>query len=97
MSQHFEAETKWLPFYRQHFPVHFFFKMNIFEFRVSLKISLGVKFVNKPTLAPRRNCLRIGDKPLSEPIMDLHADICCIQSSALITWPNLSILHMTLR
>ena len=64
---------------------------------MSLKISLGVKFVNKPTLAPRRNCRRIGDKPLSEPIMDLYADICCIQSSDLITWPNLSILHMTLR
>ena len=72
-----EAETKWPPFSRRHFPV-FFLNENVW---ISMNISL--KFVPKgpindmPALVHIMAWRRAGDKPLSEPTMvSLLTHIC---------------------
>ena len=80
-----DAETKWTPFCRRHFQMHFL-EWKYMNFRISIKTSL--KFVPKD---PINNTLalvqimawcRPGDKPLSEAMMvSLLTHIC-------VTWPQ---------
>ena len=81
--KHIEAETKWPPFSRWHFQMHFFRMKNMW---ISIKILL--EFVPKGPINNIPACVQImawcrsSDKPLSEPIMvSLLMHIC-------VTWPQ---------
>ena len=74
-NYHIDAGTKWPPFCRRYFQIHFFKIYYIF-----LQISLSfVLFNNKPQLvllmASRRTC----SKPLSEPVMVKFINVCLSQ------------------
>ena len=67
--QHIAAETRWPPFYRQHFETDFL------EEYLWISIEIPLKFVpigpinNIPALVQIMACRLVGAKPLSEPIL----------------------------
>ena len=69
ITQHIEAETKWPPFRRRHFQMHFFNE------NVRISINISSKFVPKVPINKIPALVQImawrwpGDKPLSEPMM----------------------------
>ena len=75
--QHIEAETRWTPFHRRHFEMHFL------DWKILIPIKISLKFVPKgpinyiPALVQIMDWRRPGDKPLSEPMMvRLPTHIC---------------------
>ena len=77
---HIEAETKWTPFRRRYFQMHFV------EWNIWNPINISLKFVpmgqinNIPALAQIMAWRRLCGKPLSEPIMvSLLTHICVTQ------------------
>ena len=75
-NQRIEAETKWPPFSRWHFQMHF----HQWKFLNSLLISLKFVPMNIPALVQIMACCLVGTKPLSEPMMvSLLMHICITQ------------------
>ena len=82
--KHVEAETKWTPFSKRHFQMHFLEWK--FLMKISLKIVLkgpinNIPIDNNPSLVHIMAWSRLGDKPLSEPMMvSLLAHVCVTRS-----------------
>ena len=82
--KHVEAETKWPPFSKRHFQMHFL-EWN-FLIKISLKNVLkgpinNIPIDNNPSLVHIMAWSRLGDKPLSEPMMvSLLANVCVTRS-----------------
>ena len=76
ISYHIEAETKWPTFSRWHFQMHFL---------VWKCINLEVRINNIPALVQIMAWRRIGDKPLSEPMMvNLLTHVCVTRPQSVI-------------
>ena len=85
---HIEAETKWPPFSRRYFQIHFlknFFNENVWILlKISLKFFPEVRINDIPALVQIMACRQPGDKPLSElPVMmvSLLMNVC-------VNWPQ---------
>ena len=78
--KHIEAETKWPPYCRQHFQMHFLeWKYMNFNYNFTEIYSQG-PFNNIPALLQIMSWWWPGDKPLSESMMvSLPTHICIIQ------------------
>ena len=69
--EHIEAETKWPPFHRPHFQMHFL------ELNFWILIQISLRFIPKgpinniPSLVQIMAWRRSGDKPLSQPMMNI--------------------------
>ena len=61
--------TKWPPFHRWHFQVHFYEWKFVYFFQIWLKIVPKGLIDNKPSLVQVMAWHRTGDKPLPEPMM----------------------------
>ena len=66
---HIEAETKWPPFRRRQFQMHFFNENIWIWIKISLKFVLSIIIDYKPALVQIMAWRRPGDKPLSEPML----------------------------
>ena len=77
ISQHIEAETKWPTFHIRHFQMHFLEWKYINSINISLKFVPGGQINNITALVQIMAWRRVGDKPLSEPMMvSLLMHIC---------------------
>ena len=76
MISHIEAETKWPTFSTRHFQMHFLvWKCMNLDFT---KIVPMVRINNVPALVQIMAWRRIGDKPLSEPMMVNILTLICV-------------------
>ena len=80
---HTEAETKWPPFSRRRFQMHFLNENVGITIRISLKFVPNVSIDNKPTLVQIMALRQTGDKPLSEPMMALFSDVYMRHSASM--------------
>ena len=79
--QHFEAETKWPPFSRQHFKCIFLNENVWISIKISLRFLPKGPINNIPALVQIMAWRRPGDKPLSEPMLvilltHIYASLC---------------------
>ena len=72
------AETKWPPFRRQHFQMHFLERKCMNFAKISLKFVPGVPINNIPALVRIMARRRPGDKSLSEPMMVSSPTHICV-------------------
>ena len=85
MSYHIKADTKWPPFHRRHFQIHFLNENVIISARISLEFIPKGPINNIPVLVQIMAWCRPGDKPLSETmIVRLPTHICVTRSQ----WVN---------
>ena len=94
LHSHIEAETKWMPFSRRLFQMHF---CECIWILISIKILL--KFVpmlpvnNIPALVRIMAWRQPGDKPLSKPMMDSFMTHICFTQPQWVKW-SLSFIHI---
>ena len=91
---HIEAETKWTPFRRRHFRMHFLNENAWISLTISLKFVPKVRINNIPALVQIMAWRLPGDKPLSEPMMvSLRTHICVTRPQWVkIHWPERSFI-----
>ena len=85
--KHIEAETKWPPFSRRHFEMHFLNEIELISIKISLKFVPKGPINNIPALVQIMAWRRPGDKPLPETITllaSLLTYICVARSQ----WVN---------
>ena len=75
---HNKAETKWTPFRRQHFQKHSLNENVWIAIKIPLKFVPKVWIKNIPALVQIMAWHRLGDKPLSEPMMVCSLTHICV-------------------
>ena len=75
---HNKAETKWTPFRRRHFQKHFLNENVWISIKIPLKFVPKVWIKNIPALVQIMAWHRLGDKPLSEPMMVCSLTHICV-------------------
>ena len=83
--KHIEAETKWPPFRRRCFKVHFFNENVWILLKISLKFVPKGPINNIPVLVQIMAWRRPGDKPLSEPMMVSFPTHICVTRPRWVT------------
>ena len=87
LSWHIEAETKWPPFSRRHFQIHFReWKCINFDKKNSLKFVPKGSINNIPALVQIMAWCRSGDKPLSEPVRESLLTHICVTRPQWVNW-----------
>ena len=69
LSSHMETGTKWPPFFRRCFHMHFVYENVHISIKISLKVVPKGPIINIHTLIQTMAWRRPGDKPLSKPIV----------------------------
>ena len=85
-SQHTEAETKWLLFYRTRFKCIFLNENVWISIKISLKFIPNDPVNNIPAFVQIMAWHRLGDKPLSEPMVVTLPTHTCITQPQWVKW-----------